>query len=117
LALLYADENFPHPTVEELRRLGHDILTAQEAGQANRRIGDDAVLAFAHGLNRAVLTQNRKHFRNLHNAGQTHSGIVICTIDPDFIGLAMRIDAEIAGETAAVGSLAGRLIRIVRPSR
>lgn len=30
--LLYADEDFPHPVVEELRRLGHDVLTAQEDG-------------------------------------------------------------------------------------
>src|SRR6516164_5330908 len=29
---LYADENFPLPVVEELRRLGHDVLTAQEDG-------------------------------------------------------------------------------------
>jgi hypothetical protein len=27
---LYADEDFPLPAVEELRRLGHDIVTAQE---------------------------------------------------------------------------------------
>ena len=25
--LLYADEDFPYPVVEELRRLGHDVLT------------------------------------------------------------------------------------------
>jgi hypothetical protein len=34
LACLYADENFPFPAVEALRRLGHDVLTAREAGQA-----------------------------------------------------------------------------------
>lgn len=26
MARLYADENFPLPVVEELRRLGHDVL-------------------------------------------------------------------------------------------
>ena len=30
---LYADENFPLPVVEELRRLGHDVLTVQEDGR------------------------------------------------------------------------------------
>jgi Domain of unknown function (DUF5615) len=30
---LYADENFPLPVVQELRRLGHDVLTAQEDGK------------------------------------------------------------------------------------
>ncbi len=33
MAALYADENFDYPVVLELRRLGHDVLTAQEAGQ------------------------------------------------------------------------------------
>jgi hypothetical protein len=27
MALLYADENFPLPVVEGLRRLNHDVLT------------------------------------------------------------------------------------------
>jgi hypothetical protein len=31
--LLYADENFPLPGVEELRRLAHDVLTTQEDGR------------------------------------------------------------------------------------
>ena len=31
--LLYADEDFPYPVVEELRRLGHDVLTVQEDGR------------------------------------------------------------------------------------
>jgi uncharacterized protein DUF5615 len=52
LARLYADENFPLPAVEALRRLGHDVLTAAEAGQAGQGIADDAVLAFAHSLGR-----------------------------------------------------------------
>jgi Domain of unknown function (DUF5615) len=57
LALLYADENFPAPTVEALRRLGHDVLTAREAGQADAGIPDVDVLAFAHARGRAVLTR------------------------------------------------------------
>jgi hypothetical protein len=36
VAALYADENFPLEVVEALRRLGHDVLTALEAGQANQ---------------------------------------------------------------------------------
>jgi len=69
LARLYADENFPYPTVEALRRLGHDVLTAGEAGQAGLGIADEEVLSSAHMDGRAVLTHNRKHFRNLHKAG------------------------------------------------
>jgi hypothetical protein len=47
MARLYSDENIPLQTVEELRRLKHDVLTAQEAGKANQRISDDQVLATA----------------------------------------------------------------------
>ncbi len=34
---LYADENFPLPVVEELRRLGHDVFTIHEDGKANQQ--------------------------------------------------------------------------------
>ena len=33
MAQLYADENFPLPVVDELRRLGHNALTMQESGK------------------------------------------------------------------------------------
>jgi hypothetical protein len=42
VAAFYADENFPLRVVEALRRLGHEALTALEAGQANQRIPDHA---------------------------------------------------------------------------
>ena len=48
MALLFADENFPGPTVESLRQLGHDVLTVAEAGLAGLGIRDEAVLSFAH---------------------------------------------------------------------
>ena len=56
---LYADENFPLRVVEELRRLGHDVLTALEAGRANQSIADHDLLARATEVNRALLTLNR----------------------------------------------------------
>jgi hypothetical protein len=28
--LLYADEDFPYPVVDELRQLGHDVLTREK---------------------------------------------------------------------------------------
>jgi hypothetical protein len=31
MARLYADEDFPLPVVEELRHLGHDVRTVQDA--------------------------------------------------------------------------------------
>lgn len=68
MARLYPNENFPLPVVEELRRLGHDVLTVQETGKGNQAVPDEDVLAFAVSENRAVLTLNRKHFVRLHNA-------------------------------------------------
>jgi hypothetical protein len=59
---LYANENFPLQAVEELRRLGHDVLTTQQAGKAGQAIPDLQVLAFACEEGRALLTLNRRHF-------------------------------------------------------
>jgi hypothetical protein len=110
LARLYADENFPYPAVEALRRLGHDVLTAAEAGQAGLGTPDEDVLAFAHADGRAVLTHNRKHFRNLHKAGIPHSGVVLCTEDLDFDSLAARIDLAVP----STRNITGQLIRVIR---
>ena len=60
MARLYSNENFPLPVVEELRRLGHDVLTVLEAGKAEQAISDEEVLALATQLGRAVLTLNRR---------------------------------------------------------
>jgi hypothetical protein len=38
LAHLYADENFSHPVVELLIAFGHDVLTAQDPGNAGQII-------------------------------------------------------------------------------
>lgn len=92
--LLYADEDFAFPVVEELRRLGHDVLTAQEDGR--RATPDTDILARAHSLGRAVLTHNRRDFERLHRQGAEHSGIVSATHDTGFPALACRIDKELA---------------------
>jgi hypothetical protein len=113
MARFYADEDFDHPVVEELRRLGHDVLTIQEAGQANRRTPDDAVLAFAATHGRAVLTFNRRHFNRLHRVSPTHAGILVCTWDRDAAALAARIHQAVARHS----TLDGQLIRITRPPR
>ena len=56
MASLYSDENFDLPVAEELRRLGHDVLTVQDAGKAGQKIPDADVLAYAISLGRAVAT-------------------------------------------------------------
>ena len=111
MARLYADENFPLPVVIELRRLGHDVVTALDADQANQRIPDEAVVAFATADDRAALTLNRNHFVRLHKQSTNHSGLIVCTFDADFIAQAARIDTAVRD----LPQLNGRLIRINRP--
>jgi hypothetical protein len=111
MASLFADENVPFALVKILRSFGHDVLTALGAGQANQRIPDADVLAYAVSLGRAVLTNNRGHFRRLHRQAPNHAGIITFTDDPDTQALAQRVhDAITAAQT-----LTGVLIRIVKP--
>lgn len=113
MARLYADENFPHPAVAELRAQGHDVVTAQEAGQANQGKPDEDVLAFAIAQTRAVLTYNRRHFFRLHRLGKPHFGIIACKRDDDHIALAGRIHQALL----PVADLRDCLIRVNRPSK
>ena len=108
---LYANENFPLPVIEELRRLGHDVLTIQETGQAGQALSDEGVLASACTQGRMLLTFNRKHFIRLHQQQHDHCGIIACTVDADFAGLANRIHQALETQ----GQVSRLLIRINRP--
>ncbi len=115
--MLYADENFPLPVVERLRKLGHDVLTVKEEGLAGRRTGDTVVLQRAIATNRAVLTQDRYDFRKLHKATSAHRGIIICTNDADPEALTQRIDDAIRVALEANASLENICVVVTRPSR
>jgi hypothetical protein len=110
VAPLLADENLPAPVVEALRRLGHDVLTLADRGHAGQALTDAAVLQLATADGRAVVTLNRRHFIRLHHEDPTHAGILVCTVDLDFDGLAHRIDAAVRRRA----SLTGQLLRITR---
>lgn len=112
MARLYADEQFPRQVSELLRAMGYDVLTVQEAGNANLGIPDQAVLAFAIGDNRAVITLNRQDFMRLHKAKPEHTGIVVCTNDRNRSQMAIRISKAITAEEP----LQGKLVRVVRPA-
>jgi hypothetical protein len=112
VARLYSNENFPLSVVEELRRLGHDVLTIQDTGKAGQSVEDDVVLDYAVADDRAVLTMNRKHFIRLHAEKPDHHGIIACTVDGDFAGQAGRIHAAIG----TAGDLRGKLLRVNRPA-
>lgn len=108
MARLYADEHFPRQVVQNMRSLGHDILTVQEAGNAG--LADEDVLAFAISENRAVLTVNRRDFFQLHKLKPDHCGIIACTRDDDIPRLSANINDAIS--TAEI--LTGKVIRVYR---
>ena len=110
---IYADENFPFRTVVELRRLGHDVLTALGDDRANQAISDAEVLARAAELERAVLTLNRRDFKKLHEQNPKHAAIIVCTEDADRIGQARRISERIF----KLENLNNQLIRVYRPNK
>jgi predicted nuclease of predicted toxin-antitoxin system len=113
MARIYTNENFPLPVVEELRQVGHDMLTSYECGQAGRAIPDAEVLAFATENERILLTMNRRHFIRLHSHNPQHTGIIVCTVDPDFVALAQRIHQALEAQPDMIG----QLVRVNRPSR
>lgn len=110
MAALYANENFPFQVVLYLRQLGHDVLTSQEAGMANRAIPDNDVLTFAIQKERALLTINKRDFIRLHQLSSDHFGIIVCSQDPDTESQAERISQAIL----ALPSVDRQLIRIDR---
>jgi predicted nuclease of predicted toxin-antitoxin system len=110
MANFYADEQFPKDTTIALRALGHDVLTVQEAGNANQKIPDEEVLAFAMANDRAVLTINRYDFIHLHKQSCNHAGIIACRENTNFERLAEKIHEAVS----QLNRLKEQLIRIYR---
>jgi Domain of unknown function (DUF5615) len=113
MARLYTNENFYYAVVEILQQFGHDVLTTKAAGNANKGIPDEDVLAFAIAENRIVVTFNYNHFKRLHRFVPEHCGIMICSEDKDYQGLANRIHKELED---SFGDLTNQLVRINRPN-
>lgn len=109
MASFYANENFPIGVVHYLREMGHEVLTSQEAGNANQRIPDEDVLAFAAKAGRILLTLNRRDFIELHEKAPNHAGIVVCTQNTDLREQSEQIDEAVretgtAEQTFILGS-------------
>jgi len=113
MARLYSNENFPLPVVEELRRLGHDVLTIQETGKAGQAVSDEDVLAFVNQEKRVLVTLNRRHFIRLHQQEKPHAGILACTFDANFAAFAVRIDQALRQEIDFIQ----KVVRINRPAQ
>lgn len=112
MAELYTDEDFPLPVAAELQRLGHDVLTALQAGRTGQGIDDADHLAFATAHARAILSHNRRDFFRLHKTISQHSGIITCTRDDDVSALAARIHQAILSEVLLIN----KHIRITKPA-
>jgi hypothetical protein len=97
--------------VLRLRALGHDVLTVMDARR--RGLSDAQQLAFASASDRVLLTFNRADFHVLHEQSTVHAGIVTCTRDSDLDALASRIH----GALSEHATMAGVLVRVVRPPR
>jgi predicted nuclease of predicted toxin-antitoxin system len=112
VARFYSNENIPAQVVAELRRMGHDVLTILEAGKANSSVPDAEVLAFAMAEGRILLSHNRRRFLQLHQRRSgDHAGMVLCTVDADFVALARRINEAVTAEPRMMNNL----IRVNRP--
>jgi Domain of unknown function (DUF5615) len=94
------------------RFYSNETQTAVEAGNANLRVADEAVLAYAAAANRAISTINRKHF-GLHNRNPARCGIIVCSLDSDFSRQANRIHEAVTFHA----DLPGLLIRVNRPDQ
>jgi len=111
VARIYTNENFPQQVVERLRFLGHDVETSHDAGNSGRAMSDESVLDYAIRSQRIVVTLNRRHFVTLHTSHPDHWGILVCTFDMDFNGLAERIHESLL----VTIDYRSRLMRINRP--
>ena len=109
----YSDENFASNMVITLRRLGYTVITSYDAGQANRSIFDNEVLAYATRNNLTLITFNRDDFIELHNTGIQHSGIVICKTNRDYRGQINYLHSYLQTQN----SLIDRLIRIKKQQK
>lgn len=112
MARLYSDEDFPHPVVRELARLGHDVLTCQDDQLAGQRVMDELILNRAIELNRAILTHNHADFSRLHRLHPIHAGVISCTRDANPELLALRIHERLQ----SMELLTGQFVRIIRPN-
>ena len=113
MAGFYANENLSMVLVNELRRLGYDVLTSYEAGNANQRIPDERVLMTAVASHRCVITFNRNDFVDLHQTGVDHEGIIVCKDNVDRIAQTSVVHSLIVKQDM----LRNRLFRVQKQNQ
>jgi hypothetical protein len=77
---LLVDEHYPLEIARELRRLGHDVVSAAEREEL-ASTDDEAIFEHLRAERRAILTNNHRDWRPLCaaaiNAGEEHYGLVL----------------------------------------
>lgn len=94
----FADQHYPGPVVQGLRRRGIDVLTAQEAGRCE--IADPEQLSFAQNEGRVMLTFD-SDFVALHRSGASHAGIAWCPATKYSIGELVKVLVLLHGVMSA----------------
>jgi hypothetical protein len=90
------DQHFPGPVTQGLRRLGIDVLTAQDAGRCG--LPDSDQLAFATTEERVLITFDTD-FLALHQSGISHTGIAWCPQQKYGIGMLIQLLELLHGVT------------------
>jgi hypothetical protein len=84
----FMDEHYPAPVTRDLRRLGIDVLTAQDAGRGG--LPDTDQLAFATAGERVMVTFDIDYLA-LHQSGIHHAGIAWCREQKYGIGMLIQL--------------------------
>jgi hypothetical protein len=84
----FMDQHYPAAVTQGLRRLGINVLTAQEAGRCG--LPDPDQLAFATAEERIMATFD-SDFLALHQSGTAHAGIAWCPQQKYGIGMLVKL--------------------------
>jgi hypothetical protein len=105
MAKLYLDEDCSDKRLKKaLIKLGYDVQTTLEADNIGK--DDKTQLIYAVSQNRAIVTHNRKDFIRIHKETPNHSGIIVCTQNPNNQQLAEKINAKINKKYRATNKFA-----------
>jgi hypothetical protein len=118
---LLTDEHMDARVVDALRPYhGHDVVTVRQTceNKSGDGISDEQVLRHALAERRIIITDNRKHFRQLHLSMPWHEGIVVCPVYDDAREKALRINDLLQRTLEGVGipRLTGQLMSICSES-
>jgi predicted nuclease of predicted toxin-antitoxin system len=109
---LYLDEDCSDKKLKKvLIEFGYDVQTTAEANNIGK--DDKTQLIYAVSQNRAIVTHNRKDFIRIHKKTPNHTGIIVCTQNPNNQQLAEKIDEKIRN----IDQLTNLLLRVNRPQK